>query len=106
MLNGVARRVVVYGDKLSDAMFKEKVGAASVREITRTAKDRRAGSLGFAETMLIQYNNKTKNGLRWSNLYSHKGRPYERIDGDYFASLMEEQESEMDFDFEEGLDDE
>ena len=106
MLNGVARLVVVYGDKLSDAIFKEKVGAASVREITRTAKDRRAGSLGFAETMLIMYNKKTKNGLRWSNLYSHKGRPYERIDGDYFASLMEEQESEMDFDFEEGLDDE
>ena len=107
MLNGVARLVVVYGDKLSDAMFKEKVGAASVREITRTAKDRRAGSLGFAETMLIQYNKKTKNGLRWSNLYSHKGRPYERIDGDYFASLMEEEEAEgADFDFEEGLDDE
>ena len=107
MLNGVARLVVVYGDKLSDAMFKEKVGAASVREITRTAKDRRAGSLGFAETMLILYNKKTKNGLRWSNLYSHKGRPYERIDGDYFASLMEEEEAEgADFDFEEGLDDE
>ena len=107
MLNGVARLVVVYGDKLSDAMFKEKVGAASVREITRTAKDRRAGSLGFAETMLIMYNKKTKNGLRWSNLYSHKGRPYERIDGDYFASLMEEEEAEgADFDFEEGLDDE
>jgi len=109
MLNGVARLIVVYGDKLSDAMFKEKVGAVSVREITRTAKDRRAGSLGFAETMLIVYNKKAKNGLRWSNLYSHKGRPYERIDGDYFASLMEEEEEEAegaDFDFEEGLDDE
>ena len=109
MLNGVARLIVVYGDKLSDAMFKEKVGAVSVREITRTAKDRRAGSLGFAETMLIVYNKKAKNGLRWSNLYSHKGRPYERIDGDYFASLMEEEEAEAegaDCDFEEGLDDE
>lgn len=105
MLNGVARLVVVYGDKLSDSIFKEKLGAVSVREIARTAKDRRVGSLGYAETMLIIYNKKTKNGLRWSNLYSHKGRPYERIDGDYFASLMEEEEAESaDFDFEEGLD--
>lgn len=105
MLNGVARLVVVYGDKLSDSIFKEKLGAVSVREIARTAKDRRVGSLGYAETMLIIYNKKTKSGLRWSNLYSHKGRPYERIDGDYFASLMEEEEAESaDFDFEEGFD--
>lgn len=103
MLNGVARLVVVYGDKLSDSIFKEKLGAVSVREIARTAKDRRVGSLGYAETMLIIYNKKTKNGLCWSNLYSHKGRPYERIDGDYFASLMEEEEAEN-ADFEEGLD--
>ncbi len=95
MLNGVARLVVTYGDKLRDDIFKEKLGAVSVREITRTAKDRRVGSLGYAETMLILYNKKTKFGLKWSALYSHKGRPYEQIDGDYFASLVNEGEGDF-----------
>lgn len=105
MLNGVARLVIVYGDKLSDAMFKEKVGAVSVREIARTAKERRAGSLGFAETMLIMYNKKAKNGLHWSSLYSHKGRPYDSIYFDYDTSLIEEEAEEKDFGFKEGFDD-
>lgn len=99
MLSGVARLIVVYEDQLNDETFKEKVGAASVREIMRTAKERRAGSLGFAETMLILYNKKTKFGLSWPSLYSHKGRKLDDFDGDYLASLMEENDDEDDSQF-------
>jgi len=42
-------------------VFKEKVGALSVRQLTRNAKERRPGSMGFAEAMIIAYNGKKKN---------------------------------------------
>jgi hypothetical protein len=38
-LNGVARLVHAYGDKLRDEMFKERVGSMSVKQLTRTAKN-------------------------------------------------------------------
>lgn len=74
MLNGVARLIVAYGDLLKDDIFKEKIGSFSVKEISRTAKERQTGSLGYAEAMLIYYNKKMKFALRWGNLYSGKGR--------------------------------
>lgn len=74
MLNGVARLISTYGDLLKDDIFKEKVGAFSVKEIGRTAKERQAGSLGYAEAMLICYNKKMKSGLHLGDLYSGKGR--------------------------------
>ena len=40
-LNGVARLVNTYGDKLKDELFKERVGATSVKQLTRNAKERR-----------------------------------------------------------------
>jgi len=40
--------------------------------ISRTAKDRRSGSLGFAEAILIGYNKKCRNPLPWDKLYAHK----------------------------------
>ena len=60
MLNGVARLVVTYGDKLKDEEFKEKVGAISARQIGRQAKERCPGSMGYAETMVMAYNGKKK----------------------------------------------
>lgn len=42
-------------------MFKEKLGAVSVKQLSRTAKDRRSGSLGYAEAMVIEYNGRKKN---------------------------------------------
>lgn len=60
MLNAMARIVVVYGDKLNEEVFKEKVGNLSIKQITRNAKDRRKGSMGFAEVMVIEYNGKKK----------------------------------------------
>ena len=69
MLKGIALLVVAFGDVLKDDIFKEKVGAFSAKEIGRTAKERKAGSSGYAESMLIAYNKKMKSPLQWSKLY-------------------------------------
>ncbi len=72
MLKGIARLIVAFGDVLKDDAFKDKVGKFSSREISRTAKERKAGSLGFAEAILIAYNKKLKNPLKWTKLYVTK----------------------------------
>ena len=72
MLKGIALLIIAFGDVLKDDMFKEKVGRFSAREIGRTAKDRKAGSLGYAEALLIAYNRKMKFPLSWSKLYTSK----------------------------------
>lgn len=72
MLKGIAHLIVAFGDLLKDDLFKEKVGSFSSRELSRTAKERKAGSYGYAEAMLLAYNKKMKSPLRWSNLYSKK----------------------------------
>lgn len=77
MLRGTARLIVVFGDVLKDDIFKEKVGKFSSREIGRTAKERNAGSLGFAEAILIAYNKKMKSPLKWSKLYMTKSKTTE-----------------------------
>jgi hypothetical protein len=76
MLKSIAHLVATYGDTLKDDAFVKRVGSVSAREITRTAKDRRCGYLGFAEAILNVYNRKTKAGLQIHKLYnssnSHK----------------------------------
>lgn len=74
MLNGVAKLVNAYGDSLKDTLFKDRLSRISIKEVSRTAKDRRAGSLGFAEALLIFYNKKSHNPLKWETLYSHKSK--------------------------------
>lgn len=61
MLNAVAKLIAVYQDRMDDEVFKEKLGALSLKSIIRTAKERRPGCLGYAETMVIEYNGKRKN---------------------------------------------
>lgn len=74
MLNGIARLIRAFGDELKDEIFKEKLSRVSCKEISRTAKDRRNGSLGYSEAMLIIYNKKAqKTALRFNKLYSNKG---------------------------------
>ena len=65
---------MAYGDKLKDELFKEKVGGISIKELCRTAKERRAGSLGYAEAMLLAYNKRNKCPLIWQTLYSGNGK--------------------------------
>ena len=61
ILNAISKLIAVFGDQLNDEVFKEKVGAISVKQLVRTAKERHAGSMGYAEAMLIEYNGKKKN---------------------------------------------
>lgn len=61
ILNGITKLISVFGDQLNDEIFKEKVGAISVKQLVRTAKERHAGSMGYAEAMLIEYNGRKKN---------------------------------------------
>ena len=82
MLKGVALLVATYGETMRDDIFKDKVGVHTAREIGRTAKERKAGSIGYAEAMLIAYNKKMKSGtLHWNKLYTHK--PTESKDMDF-----------------------
>ena len=60
MMKAVAILLAVYGDSLNDTVFKEKLGAISVKQLTRMAKERRPGSLGYAEALVIEYNGKKK----------------------------------------------
>lgn len=73
ILNGIARLVAAYGDTLRDETFIEKVGALSVKNLSRSAKDRRPGSIGYAEAMLLAYNRKCRNPLQWNKLYGTAG---------------------------------
>ena len=68
----LARLIYVYSEDLSDERFKEKLSNVSAKEISRAARDRRNGHLGYAEAILIGYNRKSHNCLPWDKLYSHK----------------------------------
>lgn len=74
MLSGTARLIHCYSEEMKDDIFKEKLERYSVKEIARTARERRNGSLGFSEAMLLLYNKKNQKGaLQIAKLYSQKG---------------------------------
>jgi len=91
-LNGVARLVNTYGDKLKDELFKERVGATSVKQLTRNAKERGPGSMGFAEAMLVAYNRKCKYPLVWNKLYEKNSGTTDGLDADIPGEEEDEQE--------------
>lgn len=68
MLKGLAKLIAAYGDNLKDDQFVDRLSKISVREIIRTAKDRHAGTQGYAEAMLLQYNKRLKFPLRWDTM--------------------------------------
>lgn len=72
MLKGIAKLITTFGDNLQPELFVERLGRVSAKEITRNARDRHNGSLGFAEALLTYYNRKTKHPLHWSKLYNTK----------------------------------
>ena len=77
ILNAVAKLVVIYGDSLSDELFKEKLGVISVKQLQRKAKDRRPGCMGYAEAMILEYNGKKKSPegkLRMNLLYASESK--------------------------------
>lgn len=84
MLNAVAKMISAYGKDLDDDLFKEKVGAASIKQLTRTAKERRPGCMGLAEAMVLEYNGKKKNNaykLSINKLYAKESSIIKKVDG-------------------------
>ena len=69
MLKGLSRLLATCGKDIDENIFKEKLGKYSIKEISRTAADRRAGSLGYAEALLLFYNRKMKMPLELTRLY-------------------------------------
>lgn len=74
IMKGIAHLVATFGDEMRDEIFKEKVGVHPIKELNRTAKERRPGSLGYSETMLIFYNARMKFGLSIKQLYAKTTR--------------------------------
>lgn len=60
ILNALAKLIVTYGENLNDETFKEKLGLLSIKQLIRNAKERRAGAMGVAEVMVIEYNGRKK----------------------------------------------
>lgn len=79
ILRGITRLICAFGDELKDEAFKEKVGRYTVREISRTARERKAGSIGYAEAMLTFYNRKSgsNTALKWALLHDKNHRSSE-----------------------------
>ncbi len=86
ILMGTAKFLNAYGEKITDDNFKERMSGYSIKEISRAAKDRRMGTLGYAETFLIYYNKRSRNPIGFESLYSKKkGRKVFQIaDESYF----------------------
>lgn len=94
ILKGIARMVYAYGDVLRDEVFKDRIGLLSVKQLTRTAKERRSGALGFSEAMVIQYNKRCRYRLSIQKLYN------KNLD-DYIEEEPDPQEEEDDETYDE-----
>jgi len=79
ILRGISKLIVAYEDELKETIFKEKVGRCSIKELSRMAKDRKSGSIGYAEAMLTMYNKRQRVPLKWEKLYNTKGDEQEEL---------------------------
>ena len=68
-LTAIARLIAAFGDGLNEETFKERLGLIPMKTIIRTARERRPGSLRYAEAMLVFYNKKCKYRLSMKKLY-------------------------------------
>ena len=98
MLKGIAKLIVAYGSALKLDQFVERLSRVSAKEITRSAKERQNGSMGFAEALLQIYNKRTKYPLSFSPLFkSRYGGDYEEAEQTPVSeSIDEDQLTEID----------
>ena len=96
ILNAVARLIVAYGDSLDDDCFKSKLGAISIKQLSRNAKERRPGCMGFAEAMVIEYNAKKKGNARLSlnKLYAKENALFAGIEESFEQETSEPSEDD------------
>ena len=90
ILKGIARMVYAYGDLLREDIFKDRIGLLSVKQLTRTAKERRPGALGFSEAMVIQYNKHCKYRLSLLKLTSRNRDDYVDVEPDLLDEEAED----------------
>jgi len=109
ILNALAKLITVYGESLNDETFKEKLSVISVKQLIRTAKERRPGMMGVAEVMVLEYNGRKKSSshsrLLMRNLYE-KPKPVKKPSSEdpfYDSESYEDPES---FDTEDSEDEE
>ena len=95
MLKGIARLIAAYGEDIKDDQFFEKVGAFSVKEIIRNAKDRNGGTLGYAEVLLSKYNLRMKLPLKQELLYISRSSAH-AVTNEYRPVEKEELDDEED----------
>ena len=74
ILKAIAQIIVAYGDSLNEELFRDHVGRISPKAISRTARDRRPGTLGYAEALILAYNGRTKRRLSLQKLYWSTGK--------------------------------
>lgn len=101
MLKATAKLLVCYENRLKPELFQARLSRYSAKEITRVAKERRSGSMGFAEALLLYYNKKCRNPLRWNALYSNRGdideeEPMDEVE-EVEDDLPEDQSQQMTF---------
>lgn len=70
VLKGVARLLRVYDTDIKDEVFVEKLGDVSIKEIIRTAQERKGGTMGYSEAILLVYNKKGHGALSIQKLYA------------------------------------
>lgn len=103
MLKATAKLLVCYEKYLKPEIFQQRLSRYSAKEITRVARERRSGSMGFAEALIIYYNKKTRHPLRWNLLYSNKGdidedEPFDDVDTeDVDEELPDDQSQQITF---------
>lgn len=72
LLNAVAKIVEVYGSEIDTNMFKEKNQNLAMKDLSRTAKELHGGSVGYAEALIRNYNQRLRNPLDTGRLYARK----------------------------------
>lgn len=94
ILKGIAKMINAYGDSMKDDIFKQKLSEVSIKEISRVARERRSGSLGYAEAMVIYYNKRFKEGsqnmLSMNRLYMRKINTKDNEETEQTESIAED----------------
>lgn len=69
VLKGIARVLKVFDTEIKDAMFIEKLGNVSIKEIIRSAKEIKGGAMGYAEAIVMEYNRRGHDRLSRQKLF-------------------------------------
>lgn len=73
VMSATAKMIVTYQDELDEEVFKERLGDLSIKQLIRMGKERRGGTMGVSEVMVITYNGKKKSEahkLQLAKLYT------------------------------------